>query len=181
MVFLLFLQKCFTQTLENTPATLGFMIPLLIAFLLFKARRSRLAVRRSLPLCLISAWAVSHIFSMTLLTRELGSAEKCFELEFLWSYKKAILEGSQEAGMEIAANILLFMPAAVFLPMLFPVFDRLWRVAVSACLLSLCIELTQGIFGMGLFEFDDILNNTMGAVLGYGILRGARRLRRSGL
>ena len=32
---------------------------------------------------------------------------------------------------------------------------------------SLSIELCQLVFHMGLFEFDDIINNTIGAILGF--------------
>lgn len=100
---------------------------------------------------------------------------KRFELELFWSYKEA-LYGNTEMGMEIAANMLLFIPAAICLPVLFPFFRSIWHMLALTCLTTSCIELIQGISGMGLFEFDDILNNTAGAVLGWAVYRGIFRL-----
>lgn len=162
-----FILHCMHQTADHIGAAILLTIPLTAIFY-----RKRKRSRRTLLLCFLTAWSVAHIFAMTLLGRELGSTQKRFELELFWSYKEALLRGSTEMGMEIAANILLFVPAGICLPMLFPFFGSIRHMITAACLLSLGIELTQGITGMGLFEFDDILNNTAGAVLGWAVYCG---------
>ena len=44
------------------------------------------------------------------------------------------------------------------------------RIILLGFLLSLCIETTQFIFGTGVFEIDDLLLNTFGALLGAVLL-----------
>lgn len=159
-----FILRCMHQTADNIGAAILLTIPLTAIFY-----RKRKKSRKTLFLCLLTAWSVAHIFAMTLLGRELGSTDRRFELELFWSYKEALLYGSTEMGMEIAANILLFAPAGICIPILFPFFRSVKHMSAAACLVSFGIELTQGISGMGLFEFDDILNNTAGAVLGWAV------------
>jgi glycopeptide antibiotics resistance protein len=42
----------------------------------------------------------------------------------------------------------------------------LWRVVLIGMICSTTTEITQWIFRIGLFELDDILNNTIGCLLG---------------
>lgn len=42
------------------------------------------------------------------------------------------------------------------------------KALITGFLLSLTVELIQLIFRLGLFEFDDMFNNTIGMMLGYG-------------
>ena len=44
-----------------------------------------------------------------------------------------------------------------------------WKGIPIAALFSLIIELIQLVTRRGLFEFDDIIHNTLGAVIGFGI------------
>lgn len=72
---------------------------------------------------------------------------------------------------EIVLNVLLFVPLGALLPFAWPARLRGLRGAVSVAAVgagaSLAIELSQLLFHLGLFEFDDVLNNTLGAVAGY--------------
>lgn len=112
----------------------------------------------------------------TIFFREQGESHT-YELELFWSYKKWILGGSVAFGMEILNNIVLFFPFGFILT------DALrrcpfWAVLLAALAVSSCIELSQLVFRLGLFEFDDIFNNVLGAVVGwctFHILRSFRR------
>lgn len=68
---------------------------------------------------------------------------------------------------QIFGNLVMLMPLGFMLPIIKKVS---WK---QVLLISLCfsvgIELTQFITGRGLMEFDDVFNNTVGAVLGYKI------------
>ena len=44
---------------------------------------------------------------------------------------------------------------------------RLWMVILISGAISSLVELSQLYFKLGLFEFDDIFNNILGAVLGW--------------
>lgn len=48
----------------------------------------------------------------------------------------------------------------------------------SAVGISLLIELLQLVTKRGLFEFDDIIHNTLGAVIGYGVYKLIYALKR---
>lgn len=115
----------------------------------------------------------------TIFFREQGESHT-YELELFWSYKKWILEGSVAFGLEILNNIVLFFPFGFILT------DALrrcpfWAVLLSSLAVSGCIEMSQLVFRLGLFEFDDIFNNVLGAVAGwcvFHILRSFKRRRR---
>lgn len=62
----------------------------------------------------------------------------------------------------IVLNILLFVPLGMII--------RERRTVIIGIMLSLCIELIQYIFTLGYCEVDDVLNNSIGAVLGSGFV-----------
>ena len=65
-------------------------------------------------------------------------------------------------------NILLFVPFGYLLPLLWKRADRWWKVVLCGFLLSLLIELTQLVTHLGMFDLDDLMNNSLGAFLGWG-------------
>lgn len=67
----------------------------------------------------------------------------------------------------IVYNIIMTIPFGIFLPLLYKPFRSFRRVAFAGFLYSLLIEVSQFISGRGLFELDDLFNNTIGAMLGY--------------
>ena len=64
-------------------------------------------------------------------------------------------------------NILLFVPFGYLLPLLWKRADRWWKVVLCGFLLSLLIELTQLVTHLGMFDLDDLMNNSLGAFLGW--------------
>lgn len=73
-------------------------------------------------------------------------------------------------------NLIWFMPLGFLLPIL----TKLRRpVILLGFLLSLYIEVSQYIFGTGVSEVEDLILNTLGTALGYGLYLLCRRLRRS--
>lgn len=118
------------------------------------------------PAALISlAVELGAIVAFTLAFREAG-AERLYELEPFWSYKAWIFGKNVALGMEILNNILLFFPLG------FVITDALKRCPIWAVLLiaggvSGLVEFSQFYFRQGLFEFDDIFNNVLGALAGW--------------
>lgn len=79
--------------------------------------------------------------------------------------------------IDMLGNVLVFLPLGVLLPIVARV-DSALRVLLSAVMLSLTMELLQlvnAITGHGghIADVNDLLANTVGAVLGYGIFRMA--------
>ena len=67
----------------------------------------------------------------------------------------------------IVLNILLFVPFGYLLPVLWNKADRWWKTALLGFAVSLVVELLQLVTRLGMFDVDDIINNTIGAGLGY--------------
>ena len=77
------------------------------------------------------------------------------------------LLGFQAVLLNLAGNVLGFVPFGFFIPVVSRR-GRIWRNAVLMGFgFSLCMELTQLIFKIGSFDVDDILLNTTGSILGY--------------
>lgn len=84
------------------------------------------------------------------------------QLGLFWSYREWFA-GNKELGIQILGNIVFFGPLGF---MLSAVCRRKWVGIGIAFLLSCLIETSQLLTLRGLFEFDDILDNTLGAALG---------------
>lgn len=86
------------------------------------------------------------------------------------SYRKMLATGNVEILRSNFMNVSLFWPAGLLTAALLPEHRVRWRlllqVAVPFALLSLGIEFAQFHWVLGEPEFDDVLHNTLGAVLG---------------
>lgn len=72
--------------------------------------------------------------------------------------------------LQYALNILLFLPAGLLLPMVWPYFRKVQRTALFGFCLSLWIELGQ-LLTFRTTDIDDLTANTAGAVLGFALWR----------
>ena len=73
---------------------------------------------------------------------------------------------SKKEAVQYLMNILFFIPYGL----LFPRKDNWKRVFVTALVLSVFIELSQFIFNLGWCEVDDVISNTLGAMIGWGVM-----------
>lgn len=106
----------------------------------------------------------------TLLKRELRGAGRVFRPELFWAIREWIVNPtieSKKEAVQYLLNILLFIPYGL----LFPRKDNWERVFATAMVLSLLIELSQFIFNLGWCEVDDVISNTLGAMIGWGAIR----------
>lgn len=138
--------------------------------------RGRVVARRLVSATLVVAYA-AVVFWLTLGGRTAGP-EPTANVELLWSYRKSLVLFGGPPGVanawllqEIVLNVLLFVPLGALLPFAWPrrfggLRGAALAAAVGACA-SLAIELSQLLLRLGLFEFDDVLNNALGAALGY--------------
>ena len=93
------------------------------------------------------------------------------QLTPLWSYR-AVISGKYgiDVYAQIIENIVIFIPIGFFLPFLLgEKKSSFLTVGVSGFLLSLFAELCQLLFSLGVCETDDLLNNTVGALVGFGL------------
>lgn len=102
-------------------------------------------------------------------------------LSFLSSYREAWYSFSVRHWQFVLLNIFMFVPFGILLPLLYSSFKRaIWTIG-AAFLFTLSIESFQLITGYGIFEIDDLFNNLLGAIIGYGIIMGFITLKRKGL
>ena len=66
-------------------------------------------------------------------------------------------------------NAALFVPLGVLLPLLHRSLRSVWWALLGGAALSTMIETTQLVLAVGQCDVNDILTNTLGAVLGYGV------------
>ena len=69
----------------------------------------------------------------------------------------------------IAGNSVMFIPSGIILPILYKKLNNIWKVTAVAAIISLCIEIIQLPFASRASDIDDIILNTLGAAMGYGI------------
>jgi glycopeptide antibiotics resistance protein len=116
---------------------------------------------------------VGIILYETILFRPV-TPEAQYELIPFWSYRLA-WKGETFYFSEILLNYLLYVPFGF---MLKAVFWRLkWWQCILICLFSsAAIEVSQLVFHIGLFEWDDMIGNTLGGFVGYVCHRGMNRV-----
>ena len=129
-------------------------------------KQKRLEHAHAVPGTQLLLWFLVAVYfammlSITLFSREPGSRTgvdvKLFET---WGNQRL-------PDRYFVENILLFLPFGCFLPIVWPQAENVLTLALSACMISIGIEMAQYITGRGYSQLDDIVTNTAGAVIGY--------------
>ena len=82
--------------------------------------------------------------------------------------------------LNVVGNVAMFIPSGIILPLLYEKLNRLWKVVGVGALLSLGIEILQLPFFGRATDADDLVQNTCGVLIGYGICALVRRCFQSG-
>ena len=72
----------------------------------------------------------------------------------------------------------MFIPSGIVLPIVYTKLDRFSKVILSGALISLCTEILQLPFPARATDIDDLILNTLGVAVGYGIYAAAGRWKR---
>ena len=88
-----------------------------------------------------------------------------YELIPFWSYRDYFNGTDKTLLQQIIANVILFIPVGMLLWK-----DKSWKAVLIGAGISITVELLQLITYRGLFEFDDIIHNTLGALIGIALL-----------
>lgn len=105
------------------------------------------------------------ILALTVLVRSTRPNAR-YELIPFWSYRDYFNGTDKTLLRQIIANVVLFIPVGI---MLFRLTS--WKAIPIGAGFSILIELTQLITHRGLFEFDDMIHNTLGVVIGCLIVK----------
>lgn len=85
-------------------------------------------------------------------------------------YYKGHQQHNENATYNLLGNLLGFVPLGILLPLAIPFFRRGWAMLLAAVIIPLGYESVQLYTGLGIFDVDDLLLNTTGALAGYIIL-----------
>lgn len=108
------------------------------------------------------------VFGSTVFTRTPGIRQ--YQLEIFWSWKEILgigtcgrLGSTTGDGLlqENLLNILLLFPAGILLPGLTGRKLKWWMGLLVGIAVSSAIEISQLLLCRGLFEFDDIIHNSL--------------------
>ena len=78
------------------------------------------------------------------------------------------MSGKDELIKQIIMNVLAFVPIGTSLALLLKK-AACWQVVLAGCMVSVCVDLLQYYFKKGLCEIDDVIHNTIGCLIGYGL------------
>lgn len=104
------------------------------------------------------------LFSIAVLNRD-PDTSNTIKLNLFWEYKRP----KDYIIRDIVVNIACFVPIGVLTRIVFKK-QRVLKALLIGFFVSLTIELSQLIWRKGVFDIDDLFNNTVGALAGGGIV-----------
>lgn len=107
------------------------------------------------------------LFCSMVIFRTSGETRQ-YDFQPLWSYQ-AIQDGREDLFAENIMNVVVFIPVGLLLSIAFKQVTW-WKVLLIGCGISVTIEALQFFFMRGFSEVDDVMHNTLGCLLGYGIM-----------
>lgn len=175
------------SSMELTIFLIIFLITLCVVILSLK--KKRISRPQALGILLLFIY-LAIVFESTVFTRKPGVRK--YQLELFWSWKEIL--GIGECGRtgalaqkrdlleENILNILLFSPIGILLSISCRNKVSWWQGFLAGAALSLCVESLQLFLCRGLFEWDDMIHNGLGCMMGVivinRILRWKRRRKR---
>lgn len=113
--------------------------------------------------CLVIIYFI-FVLLLTIITRTQKPTITAKMIPF-WSWYEVLIHHNIMLFEENILNILMLLPLGIMLKLLTPNF-KIKNSFYFGLVLSATIEVTQLIFRLGLFEWDDMIHNTLGCVLG---------------
>jgi len=154
--------KDLTGALRYLPV--GLAIGGIVFLLLFLINRRMVRKNRQpIPVAALTClwFYVAIMLCITVWFRETGSTGKIdMELWSTWGI-------NNRNNALVVENVLLFVPYGFLLPWVFERARGFLRTGFWGLLTSVCVEVLQLISGGGYFQIDDILTNTLGALIGF--------------
>lgn len=146
----------------------------LFLFGYFVVYRRLLKGTKKLKMSKVALLSILFIYIVIVLGATIGDRvstdSKSLSMHLFSSYKDAWNNFSPGAWRNIILNILMFVPLGILLPLIFKNCRKYWITYLLGLFFTLIIEVIQLISGRGIFEVDDIFNNTLGCIIGYGIV-----------
>ena len=90
-------------------------------------------------------------------------------------------DSKRDLLINVIGNVAMFIPSGIVLPIIYKQLDTFVKVFLAGSGISLCIEIIQLPFSVRATDIDDLILNTVGVIIGYGIyalIRCSRRTKR---
>ncbi len=87
----------------------------------------------------------------------------------LLGHSRAVLR--RLAVINLAGNVIMFLPLGFLLPRAVPKLGKLWKTGLASLAAIAAVELCQLLTLRGTCDVDDLILNMAGVLLGYGIHR----------
>lgn len=139
--------------------------------------QKKLSKRRVAWWCVFSCYCFV-VLSATLFMRY-PSAMNDQVYPLFYSYYESLILGDMGSWRNILYNYAMFMPLGFLLPLGWKKMQSSRRILFTGFFCSLLIECAQLLTRRGMFEADDLLGNTLGALLGFGLFLLLRKLVKS--
>lgn len=116
-----------------------------------------------------------NTFGISLFSKE--HLEMCNIVPFktIHDYFKRMTEHTINTDIVVTnllVNLILFLPMGMAIPVLYEKkFNKFWKFLLFIVLLTFLIEVIQFITLMGSTDIDDVILNTIGGCIGYGIVQ----------
>ncbi len=138
----------------------------IFAIVLYQKRKIKIIACITIP---VLALYLSFVTTTTIFSRA-PFCEAQYNLLLFWSYKE-IAGGDSKLIAQVIWNVVLFIPIGILLMLILSCKHKGKISAVVGLLLSTSIELVQLVSHRGLFEFDDMLHNALGVVIGIALYK----------
>lgn len=139
-----------------------FFITSVVLLCLYKAKRIKLTQVIAVILLFLF---LSVVFASTVFTRTPGIRQ--YELIPFWSWYEVFVNCRVGLLRENILNVLLLFPMGILLKPLFGHKIRLFTAFLLGFTVSAVIEISQLVSRRGLFEWDDMLHNGLGCMMGF--------------
>ncbi len=123
--------------------------------------------KRTIILSIITIAYIISVFTAVFLGRIVRDNRAYILLPF-YSYRAAWNGWSPYDWRGIILNIAMFVPFGFLLPLWSEKLQSFWKICLVSFLSTLFIEGVQYFSRIGVFEVDDLIHNTLGALIGYG-------------
>ena len=125
--------------------------------------------KRDLKIYLVSAFVIYILIVLYITIFNRMPEEKRVDMELFRSYRLLINDKNYFYLYQISCNILMTIPFGILLPAFAKKFRKFLSLLLAGFLFSFLIECAQYFTGRGLFEMDDLFNNTVGSIFGFFI------------
>lgn len=142
----------------------GSILIFLSVILVISVYKNKILKQQAVAILLLAIY-LGIVLGSTVFTRE--SSICSYNLIPLWSWKEILFgNDARELLIENLLNVILLLPMGTLLPFAFGKKLKIKKAFLYGFFVSAVIECCQLVFKCGLFEWDDMIHNGIGCMLG---------------